>query len=843
MRKYQQTQLLELVQTLNEANAELERLFSHKEYDAVMQLLMDSQGFVVQMGEYIETIAGEGTQTVTLLEEYYDDLYRVSVEIEEGVLKPNFTKQLIKKTTSIEASIKAELKPNKTEVVFLPYKASMWDSLESVWQAAMDDPQCDAVVVPIPYYEKGSGASAGTMYCEHDLYPDYVPVVSWQEYDMKLRHPDVVYIHYPYDDMTQNSSVHPNFFTENIREYCDLIVYIPYYVNVDSNVPDYNGYLPGIVNSDYVIVQSDEVRQAYTTQYNKYYITHRENKNLRKPEEKFIALGSPKFDKVLSSEKEDFELPDDWKNFIYKADGSTKKVILYNTHMFRWIEGGEHYFKKLRDIFNTFSDRDDVVLWWRPHPNTELNFRVLRPNLLDEYYRTVDEYRNIGFGIYDDTPDLHRAIVWSDAYYGDWSSLVTMYQAISKPVMIQSVIFYVRLLYADNAELVFAYNKYKGSIAFSYDYKTTNASILTKNDMFALFQYTYCYKHSDYYYFSPYCSDSIIRYNNKTKTSNTYDLPERALTTNENNGVRLLDIFNYDSYIYYTPFCYPGIVRQSISSGELDVIDDFITQIKTLGIAATQKGFTFDHATMCSNKLIFPVKEFSIIVVFDMQAGTSRIVQPDIGEESKGCAACCCENKRLWILSLDQRTILRWDIECEQSDIFTLIPEKLHSGNDSNLFSDMFYLAGYIYLIARDSNYSLKINLETDEVKIAEELSFDSFSPGINFITSHVIVGDDIYFVTGSNEWYKVTVNDCNLQKNEIKILNVDRAAIYNIYSDVLYSSGLVEDLPEFGIIEYLRFVVSESRTVAKELQLGIRNNSGIQIYEYIKNKLTDGMV
>ena len=34
----------------------------------------------------------------------------------------------------------------RKEVVFLPYKASMWDSLESVWKAAEEDPDCVAYV-------------------------------------------------------------------------------------------------------------------------------------------------------------------------------------------------------------------------------------------------------------------------------------------------------------------------------------------------------------------------------------------------------------------------------------------------------------------------------------------------------------------------------------------------------------------------------------------------------------------------------------------------------------------------------------------------------------------------
>ena len=38
--------------------------------------------------------------------------------------------------------------------VFLPYKVSMWDSMETVWKAADKDPDCDAYVVPIPYFDK-----------------------------------------------------------------------------------------------------------------------------------------------------------------------------------------------------------------------------------------------------------------------------------------------------------------------------------------------------------------------------------------------------------------------------------------------------------------------------------------------------------------------------------------------------------------------------------------------------------------------------------------------------------------------------------------------------------------
>ena len=45
------------------------------------------------------------------------------------------------------------------------------------------------------------------------------------------------------------------------------------------------------------------------------------------------------------------------------------------------------------------------------------------------------------FVIYDDSADLDRAIVVSDAYYGDASSIVQLFQKTRKPIMIQNIEF------------------------------------------------------------------------------------------------------------------------------------------------------------------------------------------------------------------------------------------------------------------------------------------------------------------------------------------------------------------------------------------------------------------
>ena len=62
----------------------------------------------------------------------------------------------------------------------------------------------------------------------------------------------------------------------------------------------------------------------------------------------------------------------------------------------------------------------------------------MRPQLLSEYDKIIEQYQSEGWGIYDNTPDVDRAIAISDAYYGTDSSVVNLYEATGKPIMIQN---------------------------------------------------------------------------------------------------------------------------------------------------------------------------------------------------------------------------------------------------------------------------------------------------------------------------------------------------------------------------------------------------------------------
>ena len=395
MRKHQQKQILELLNTIQEAQSQ--------------GLYADCQDAAGGLIAYIESIAGAGTQAAALLAEHEKLLFRAhNGEVGEKVLR----RHLIK----IENCVRHDLKPDKTEMIFIPYKASMWDSLESIYLAAKDDPDCDAYVIPIPYFEKNPDGTFGDMKYEVAKYPDYVPITHWQSYDIAEQRPDAIFTHAPYDNGNIVTSVHPDFYCKRLKDFTDMLVYVPYFVNADAdNINESFIVNAGTAYADKVIVESEAVRQTYIRTIREYEKANNMRGVFGNYAEKILALGSPKIDKVLSTKREDCPLPEEWARLTKSWQGSGKQVLLYNTSVSGLLYWNEEYLKKIQQVLDKYKDDEYFRLWWRPHPLFMSTLASMCPELLPEYEQVVKEYREQGYGIYDDTPDLHRAIAWSDA--------------------------------------------------------------------------------------------------------------------------------------------------------------------------------------------------------------------------------------------------------------------------------------------------------------------------------------------------------------------------------------------------------------------------------------------
>jgi len=331
-----------------------------------------------------------------------------------------------------------EEKEVKKSMVFLPSNASMWDSMESVWKAAQRDAEhCNAYVIPIPYCTKNPDGSPKEWRCEADRFPKEVPLIHWQAVDLEKMHPDIILINTPYEEENTVTSVEQRYYPRNLRKCTDRLVYLPYFVFREADLKNARflehvarlARHPGTACADETIVQSEAARQAYIK------VLEQEDgvRDRTYWEKHILGLGSPKIEKVRNTGRDEAALPEEWRRII-----RGKKVVLYNTSVTEVLHQTSLFLEKIRDTLEAFRRNEKAALWWRPHPLLEATIQSMRPALLDGYLQIVEAYKKEGWGIYDDTGDMHRAIAWSDAFYGDGSSVAILYGMTGKPVLVQN---------------------------------------------------------------------------------------------------------------------------------------------------------------------------------------------------------------------------------------------------------------------------------------------------------------------------------------------------------------------------------------------------------------------
>ncbi len=97
--------------------------------------------------------------------------------------------------------------------------------------------------------------------------------------------PDIVYIHNPYDNRNRITSVHPDYYSEKLKQNVGRLIYVPYYVTSGFFPTEHLG-LSAYDHVDNIVVQSEHVRSKFIA--TPYY-------------EKVVVFGSPKLDHIINA--------------------------------------------------------------------------------------------------------------------------------------------------------------------------------------------------------------------------------------------------------------------------------------------------------------------------------------------------------------------------------------------------------------------------------------------------------------------------------------------------------------------------------------------------------------
>ena len=412
MRKRKKEQLLSLLQSYEEVHSTLRSFIAEgREKEATSLLVLCQEGMEKIEGEVRANLAEAGGLTELFLQ-YQEALFRTyqALSIAESGM------EFLQKAESVYFQIKDGIERTAVHslILFLPYKASMWDSMESIYLAARKDPSCEALVMPISYFERAEGGSFGEAQNEREKFPAHIPLIT-EDFSIEEEQPDLIYIHNPYDDANLVTSVHPRYYSSNLKKYTDNLVYVPYFTTMGI-LNHGDAFRPAFQNVDYIVVQNEEHKMSLP----------------KGVEKKCVILGSPKFDSILSVVTHPPKMPDEWVSIAKGRD-----LYYYNTSLVGMLENTEAFLEKMEEVFSLFRDHPKHCLLWRPHPLLENTFLTMRKDYQSRFICLKEKFLKEEIGIYDNSPELERAVSLSELYIGDdGTSLISLFSVAEKPVII-----------------------------------------------------------------------------------------------------------------------------------------------------------------------------------------------------------------------------------------------------------------------------------------------------------------------------------------------------------------------------------------------------------------------
>jgi len=740
--------------------------FQNNNIEECFLLLEECQESAIALGTHMEKMYKRELKTVKVIEQYCEDLYHIGVMIaqyDECLEKDSFSNQMECQNTckQLERTVKElqqvfhEELENRREVVFMPYKAAMWDSLESVWMAAEEDPNCDAYVIPIPYYDRNPDHSLGTFHYEGDLFPAEVPITYYEDYDLEERQPDAIYIHNPYDWANNATSIDPRFYSDKLKANTECLVYIPYYTT-SGGMAEAQEKCLAYYNADYIVIQSEKYRKFFDPAL---------------PDEKFLPYGSPKFDRVIRICNNPPEPPVEW---VEKMHG--KKVYFYNTSLNGMLQNTDSFFKKMQYVFDCFKDREDACLLWRPHPLFETTIDSMRPSYRPIYEKLKKYFHDHQLGIYDETPDITNAIAQCDAYIGDAaSSVVSLFGVAGKPVFILNNRIHCLPEEEDwKAEFVKGVNPDTGD-----EYKVVYGNKL------------YHAPNNDYRYH--YVCDlneksGGVYYLNEvyTRGARSYVCPRAAqeilVIENERIIERILlvkeieqqgafrDAIMVEDSLYLIPQKYPAIVRYDTKYGTLDYIKGYNKYIYKW--APDEGKWKFGGTGLWKHYLLLASPTDSQVVAIDNHTRNVKLWSVPT-QHKGGFWNMFQEDDWIWMLPETGTVITKWNPQTMEVKEYSHVPEDFHCIQRPHgyvcmekPFTNVYFYKDKMYIAPQWGNMFLCLDKETGTIERWQPF-FPALSTAKNGYYRNWITGTFIWNMqdkTDNRCWY-YSVGDAKLYK------------------------------------------------------------------------------
>ncbi len=808
MRKFIKHNLLELCGSVLEMH---NVILKEKNIENRIEFLLLCQESVVAIGDTAALHIADMKSIDAILSEYCDNLLPIAQmqEISEGELDKlsSLVNDVIGIITAQEVTY---------EIVFFPYSASMWDSMESVYNAFMEKPNYKCIVVPIPYrtFDKQTG-QWNDCYDGND-FPKNIDITHYSEYSLEKNVPEVAFIHNPYDEYNSVTRVYEEYYSKAIKQYVGKLVYLPYYVTT-GEFEESHLRLSAYINADYIVVQSKYIKEQFlqTPIYNK-----------------VVSLGSPKLDCIIKRCETGGEIPLEWQDIL-----KNKKALMLNTTLGSVINNKEQLLNKLRVVFEKIKNHSEIVLIWRPHPLLLATIDSMLPELREKYDELIKYFTDEKIGILDTTADIANTIAISDGYIGDGgSSVLNLFGIANKPVFILN--YHSRCYTKEDSDKIL-FNRLEKHGA---DYYTTvvdlpgiykvnadlcSASIAAyRKENYTASLYNFIVSHDDKIYLSPLMAQDFLRYNiEKNKFENFLKL---------DTPVRCMKVLRYKDKIIYLP-------QQNSKIIVYDTKKNVITHQEFKVSSLSENGKTYyddSYGFQQVGKDVYITSNHSnIITCFDAEAETQTLLA--VGPRTQGYIDICFDGRYFWLAGVYDSEVVRYDKKSGERISYKM-PEgfKSHQScyNRTLPHTGVFCYKNNVYTIPAYSNSMVKINKDSTEAELfmpelfEKHIGKDGYIENKAFATAVLVYQNENNIILQSSidgEILNIDLEKETVKKSYVRLLPKDLVEIENSLLDK--SSGFFrKDFKEtfckresrmFTLEKFLKDISEDNLQGIKELQ------------------------
>jgi len=451
--------------------------------------------------------------------------------------------------------------------------------------------------------------------------------------------------------------------------------------------------------------------------------------------------------------------------------------------------------------------------------------------------KSKETYKKYSNFIYDDTSNLHRAITWSNAYYGDSSSVVQLYKATEKPVMIQNpeivkfggVIASCGCVYRE----YFYFNPYASTAIFRLNLHTHVSECLMKGELTQYHVYGNMIVVDDVIYCSPRTSDFITAYNLKSNEVSFIQIDTSITKDNRcyDKYAKFMCSYYLNGRIYLIPYTYPAIISFCPRTQELEYHADccqaYIDDCKLIFVAACVSG-----------SKIIAAGERKEIIIFDTE--TSKFETIPIPTSCTGFSSVASIDAHIWFSSYSDGTIIKYDTIYKNCTEYSVFPEGI-------IFCDaMFCLSQIVgddlWLFANNTNINVSVNLESG--KIIEQRRFEA-DPGSYFQHNFIYEAEGSIYTSSWNDDGVIVYDTDNGGYSKVTF-NVESDIGKNFFvGDFIDSVLNSKNMPfkweyKYGIQNNLCNLLSVIQHQSECSVQAIENyqSAGIKIFEFTKDML-----